>query len=266
VSVGDVAPDETSKPSHTQIEKKQRLMLQRNLPPERITAWSWVACYFLPEKHVPPMMFEAVCQSGVLSRPHKFPHGVTDIWLPHQRFAHENSTDTFGPQALDVRIGADATFTDEQDVIGNLLLDTKRMFQRRNEGPQVAVVNSKQFRARGQHAWNIFKVVQFDECVHAKTLSVPVQVVQLHIIQALGNQQHTVRTSDTRFGDLIAINHEFFAHHGDPHDLPNVAQIVEVPLEEVFIGEHAQARGSGNFVLPSDRDGVKIWANQPSGR
>jgi hypothetical protein len=90
---------------------------------------------------------------------------------------------------------------------------------------------------------------KFNQRVHPKTVCVTVQVVKLSVIQTFGDQQHAVGTSDTRFRNLITVDDEFFPHHRNANDLADVMQIVQMPLKEVFVGQHAQAGRAGHFVL-----------------
>ena len=86
--------------------------------------------------------------------------------------------------------------------------------------------------------------------------------MQLYVIQTFGDQKYAVSSGDTRFGNLVTVNDEFFAHHGNANDLADVTQIIEMSLKKMFVGQNTQASGPGNFILAGDRDRVEVRPDQ----
>ncbi len=65
------------------------------------------------------------------------------------------------------------------------------------------------------------------------------------------------------FDHLIAIDDEIFSQDRNLNRSPNRLQEIEMSLEEVLVGQHAQTRRAMSFISLSDRDRIKVGSNDP---
>ena len=94
----------------------------------------------------------------------------------------------------------------------------------------------------------IFGIVNLDEGRHAQADDFVVQLAQVAIVEAFGDQQHRIGAGGAGFVNLIRVENEILSQHRQPHGGANLLQIEQAALEERAVGQHAQATGAVPLV------------------
>ena len=129
---------------------------------------------------------------------------------------------------------------------------------------QVSIVDAHQRGFELQDTVQILGIVDFDERLHAEFARVEIKVSQVAVVEALGDQQNAVGSGGASLGHLIAVDEEVFPQHRDLHHLPHGEQIVEMPLKEMFVGQHTQACGPVLLVGEGDLYRIEVGTNDAS--
>ena len=128
----------------------------------------------------------------------------------------------------------------------------ERRLQRDLERAQVAVVDAEQRRPQAQRAVEFAAVVHFHQHRQAERQRGGLQVRQLRIVEAGGDQQDAVGPQRTRLDDLVFVDHEILAQHRQRAGGTRLLQVGGRALEEARVGEHAQAGRTAGLVAGGD--------------
>ena len=83
------------------------------------------------------------------------------------------------------------------------------------------------------------------------------QIAQLVLRQAFGNEQDAVGAGGAGFDDLVAVDDEVLPQHGDRHGRPHTHEVVEAAAEIPRIGQHADAGRAVPDIGCGDVDGIR---------
>ena len=89
---------------------------------------------------------------------------------------------------------------------------------------KIAVVDADQRGAGVEHALQILRLVQLHQRRHAQLARLVEQLPQIAVVEALGDQQHRVGPGRAGFDQLIRVENEILAQHGQPDGRPNLRQ------------------------------------------
>jgi arabinofuranan 3-O-arabinosyltransferase len=128
------------------------------------------------------------------------------------------------------------------------------------ERPQVAIVDADQPGAALQDARQLLGVVKLDERIHAQRASLGKQSRQVAIAEDLGNQEDCIGAGHAGLQELIAIEDEVLAEDRQVDGSADRGEILQSPLKERLIGQHADAGGPMSGVRPGDGDRIEIRA------
>mmetsp|Transcript_734 Transcript_734/g.1695 ORF Transcript_734/g.1695 Transcript_734/m.1695 type:complete len:402 (+) Transcript_734:118-1323(+) len=186
--------------------------------------------------------------------------------LLHQALSHQQAPHAGLLQHVDVVDGEDAALAHHSDAPPAHLVAQRprhqvhRHVQAHLEGAQVAVVDAQQLDVvQLQHALHLLVRVHLDEGRHAHGLGDLLEVHQVLVGQHGGDEQNGVRAVLAGQVDLVGVHDELLAqqragHAGGADEL----QVLEAPLEELFVGEHGQARRAARLVRLADLDRVEV--------
>lgn len=82
------------------------------------------------------------------------------------------------------------------------------------------------------------------------------------VVEAFSDEQDGVGSVRAGFDDLIFVDDEIFAEDGQGDRVTNLLNVLELALEEFFIGEATDGGGSGAVVGGGDGDGIEIFADE----
>ena len=155
----------------------------------------------------------------------------------------------------------DAALGDQQAVGRHASPQVERGIERGREGAQVAVVDPDQRRAGGERAVEFFRVVDFDQHVHAERAPEVAQAAQARIVEGGDDQQDGVGTDRARLVDLVLVDGEVLAQHRQRAGGARGDQEILMALEKVAIGEHRQAGRPAGFVTARDLRRAEVGAD-----
>jgi len=159
----------------------------------------------------------------------------------------------------------DAALAHDHAILRNRGNQIERVFEASREGAKVAVIDADDPGPRGKYTREFFRVVQFHQSVQAHRDGFPLKFGESISRKDLRDQQGCVRAGDAGLEKLITIQYEILAKHRAGHSFVNRLEIRELPLEILFVRQHADGRGSVGMVGSSNRDGVKVRPDDPGG-
>ncbi len=198
--------------------------------------------------------------------PQEFPNADFDTWLPHQLLTHQHRVDASVFEILDIISAGDAAFADQRAIFGQLFPHADRVLQVDFKGPQVAIVNSNQHRSGFDHALGVFRFVEFDQGSHSQFDGAIVQAAQTTVVEAFGNQQHSVRAGNSRFNQLVLVNQKVLPQQRQANLLADRGEKREAALKERLIGQHADACCSRLLVDLGNFHRIEVGADDALGR
>ena len=136
------------------------------------------------------------------------------------------------------------------------------MLQVRLHDLQVAVIDADQLWVETQHSLQVGSVMELDQSLHPQPHGSLIQVGQLGIIQALGDEQDAIGADGTGLQDLILVEDEVLPEQWHVDGLANLPQIVEVPLKVFLVGQDAETRRSVFDVRPGNLGGREVGPDQ----
>ncbi len=154
----------------------------------------------------------------------------------HEAFPHQKGMHACGAHALYVLLGRNAAFGNKQAVFGHVCQQGQRCLQRDVECAQIAVINANQRGCEPQRALQFCTIVHFHQYRHAQAVGNGFQLGHLGIVQTGGNQQNGIGAYRARFIDLVGVDDEVFAQHGQMAAGARLLQIIVAALEELPIG------------------------------
>ncbi|CPL46548.1 Uncharacterised protein [Bordetella pertussis] len=160
----------------------------------------------------------------------------------------------------------DAAFGDHALAGRNHRQQVQRRLQRGLEGAQVAVVDADERGAQRQRGVQFLGVVYFHQHVHAQVDGQGFQVAQLRRRQRRDDEQDAVRAHGARRNDLVGIDDEVLAQHGQRAGRARTAQVVVRALEELHVGQHRQAGRAMHGIGRRDLGRVEVFAQHALGR
>ena len=95
-------------------------------------------------------------------------------------------------------------------------------------------------------------------------LEFSVEPPQVTIFQCSHDQQHGVRSQRHRFEQLVVIDDEVLAEHGDRDCVPNRTQVLRRTVEERGLGQDRDRGRTGGLVRPCMRGGVVVLPENAS--
>ena len=166
----------------------------------------------------------------------------------------------------DVVFVGNAAFGNHQRIVRQIRQQADGLLQIHFKRAQIAVVYTAQRRGERRTAFGFGFIVQFQQNRHAQIVRHLFQMAQFCIVQRGGNQQNRICPPGARLIDLVFVQHEIFAQHGQRHSFPRLAQIIGRALEIGFVRQHGQAGCAGVFIGNGMGSGLEICANQAFGR
>src|SRR5690606_16485343 len=195
----------------------------------------------------------------------QFVQGGARIRRAHEGFPDQEGLDAVLAHAVDVFRQQDAAFGDDALAFREVLQHRQRGFEAGFEGPQIAVVDADQGRVQRQGRVQFVPVVDFNQHVHAQFRGHAFEFAQLGGRQGGGDQQHAVRTQRPGVDDLVGIDQEILAQHGQAAGGARLAQVIIAALEILHVGEHGQAGRAVAGVTGGDVRRPEILADHAFG-
>ena len=134
-------------------------------------------------------------------------------------------------------------------------------------GLQVAVVDAQQ-RVAGVGEADVVADLQqpvdvmgLDDGRHVQLAGQDHHVQQMAFLDHVGDEQQGVGAGGSRLPDLVLIDDEVLAEHGQRHRLADLLDVPEVPAEVPFVGEARNRGRSGLVVLSGDADRIEVVAD-----
>ena len=138
--------------------------------------------------------------------------------------------------------------------------------------PQVAIVDSKKRVARVREtndvdrAQQMIDIVHLEERSHAQLGGENLKVDDVALGNSLGDEEDRIGTSGARFPDLIDIDDEILAKHGQLDRVANHVDVFELAAEVMLVGETGDRAGTVGGVGLGNGDGVEVLADHSRGR
>ena len=138
----------------------------------------------------------------------------------------------------------------------------ERLKQRHVSGEvaQVAAVHAHDARAALDCARDLALVVRLDERRKPKFMRKGYKVPERGVVQHCGDEQRSVRTRGARGGQLIARCDEVLVENRKRDRGADLAQIVFVSEEAMWLAENRERRGARRLKLPRQLHWVELLA------
>ena len=122
--------------------------------------------------------------------------------------ANEGRVKASPRQIFQLPHGLDAALADQAAVGRHARRQFQRVFQARDERPQIAIVDADEPGLARQHARQVLPVVQLHQGLHPQRGGVDHQPRKLRGAQDLGDEQDGVGAGEARFHKLIAVENK----------------------------------------------------------
>ena len=131
------------------------------------------------------------------------------------------------------------------------------------KGAKVPIVDPDDSCIRLKSSLHFLQIVDFDENIELITARNGKKMMQFLLFQRPDDEQNGICTRHYRFKDLNFVNEEIFPQEREIHDLPNLGEVREMPLEIFFVREDGKCVSSRFGIGFGDLDGIKIGRNDP---
>jgi membrane protease YdiL (CAAX protease family) len=186
--------------------------------------------------------------------------------------ADEHDVDAVCAQAAQIVGRANATLSNDDAGVLKQLRKPHRMLDGSLHRPQVAIVDSKKRVARVREtndvhrAQQMIDIVHLEERSHAQLGGENLKVDDVALGDGLGDEEDRIGTSGARFPDLINIDDEILAKHGQLDRVANHVDVFELAAEVMLVGETGDRAGTVGGVGLGNGDGVEVLADHSRGR
>ena len=186
--------------------------------------------------------------------------------------ADEHDVDAVRAQAAQIVGRANATLSNDDAGVLEQLGKPHRMLDGSLHRPQVAIVDSKKRVARVREtndvdrAQQMIDIVHLEERSHAQLGGENLKVDDVALGNSLGDEEDRIGTSGARFPDLIDIDDEILAKHGQLDRVANHVDVFELAAEVMLVGETGDRAGTVSGVGLGNGDGVEVLADHSRGR
>ena len=186
--------------------------------------------------------------------------------------ADEHDVDAVRAQAAQIVGRANATLSNDDAGVLEQLGKPHRMLDGSLHRPQVAIVDSKKRVARVREtndvdrAQQMIDIVHLEERSHAQLGGENLKVDDVALGNGLGDEEDRIGTSGARFPDLIDIDDEILAKHGQLDRVANHVDVFELAAEVMLVGETGDRAGTVSGVGLGNGDGVEVLADHSRGR
>lgn len=186
--------------------------------------------------------------------------------------ADEHDVDAVCAQAAQIVGRANATLSNDDAGVLEQLRKPHRMLDGSLHRPQVAIVDSKKRVARVREtndvhrAQQMIDIVHLEERSHAQLGGENLKVDDVALGDGLGDEEDRIGTSGARFPDLINIDDEILAKHGQLDRVANHVDVFELAAEVMLVGETGDRAGTVGGVGLGNGDGVEVLADHSRGR
>lgn len=186
--------------------------------------------------------------------------------------ADEHDVDAVCAQAAQIVGRANATLSNDDAGVLEQLGKPHRMLDGSLHRLQVAIVDSKKRVARVREtndvhrAQQMIDIVHLEERSHAQLGGENLKVDDVALGDGLGDEEDRIGTSGARFPDLIDIDDEILAKHGQLDRVANHVDVFDLAAEIMLVGETGDRAGTVGGVGLGNGDGVEVLADHPRGR
>mmetsp|Transcript_28075 Transcript_28075/g.71554 ORF Transcript_28075/g.71554 Transcript_28075/m.71554 type:complete len:265 (+) Transcript_28075:2151-2945(+) len=195
--------------------------------------------------------------------------------LLHQRLAHQDGAHAGRLHKRHVLRREDAALTRHHDATLLHLLARHAAHERGREAQvhleraQVAVVDAQQVALHArqlQHARQLALRVHLDQALHAQPARHLEEVREVAVGQHGGDEQDGVRARRARLVHLVRLHDELLAQQRAGHArVTDEREVGKGALEELLVGEHAQACRAARLVRLGDAHRVKVGLDDALG-
>lgn len=186
--------------------------------------------------------------------------------------ADEHDVDAVCAQAAQIVGRANATLSNDDAGVLEQLGKPHRVLDGSLHRPQVAIVDSKKRVARVRETNDVHRAQQMIDIVHLKERSHAqlggenLKVDDVALGNGLGDEEDRIGTSGARFPDLIDIDDEILAKHGQLDRVANHVDVFDLAAEIMLVSETGDRAGTVGGVGLGNGDGVEVLADHPRGR
>ena len=116
------------------------------------------------------------------------------------------------------------------------------------------------------HAIQAFHIMHFEQRGETELNGQDLEVHDLRLGEALGDQQDGIGAGRAALPDLPRIHDEVLAQHGQRHMLADLLDELQASAEVGLIGEAADRRRTRGVIACGDVHGIEVGTNEPSRR
>src|SRR5829696_2001393 len=193
-------------------------------------------------------------------------HRRLGVGRPHERLAHEHRVDPHAFELLDVGAGGDPRLGDHGLACGDVGEQLERAPEVDAEVRQVAVVDPHDVDVELERGLELALVVDLDERVEVELARLGVQLRELAGPERANHQQHRVGARHLGLDELVAVDGEVLAQHGQVGGGDRLAQVVERAAEVLLLGQDRQGGRTAALVGPGDLANLRALADHPGRR
>ena len=113
---------------------------------------------------------------------------------------------------------------------------------------QVTIINADDRCSEPSCNFQVFRSVNFDDRVHAKTVGRAEQMPELRFIEGRDDQQNGVGTESGGLIDLIPVNDEVLSQQRQVDGRPGDRQVVERTAKILRFGQHRDRGGTAALI------------------
>ena len=166
--------------------------------------------------------------------------------------------DALGPQPGHVGAVENAALGDQEPPGGDGVDEAQGGLKTDLEAAQIAVVDADQPPGQGQGPLQLRAVVDLDQDIQAQGQRQGVQVPQLGISQAGGDQQDAIRPQDPGLQHLVGVQDEVLADDRQRTGGTGLPQVVVTALEKIHVGENRETGRPAARVAQGNLGRIKI--------
>ena len=147
-------------------------------------------------------------------------------------------------QTQHVVASVNSAFRHQHPIVGHLPAHADRMFQIDPERMEVAVIDPDQHRASMEHARQIAFFVKLDQQRQPQFDRFVVQLSQVAIVEAFGNEQRGIGAEAAGLQQLVRVQNEVFPKQRNMGAFANRPKVFQASLKKGSIGQDADAQST----------------------